>query len=124
MRTYTNARGSGKVFSVDLADDSVRSRFIFLACALAIPRADPFTSRVSSPLRIAPIQGEIRASAFNETAERLFPLLERGKVYIISRGSVRVVNAQQQRFTQVRNAYEISFDQNTTVTEVRTARRP
>jgi len=28
MRSYTNARGSGKVFSVDLADDSVRSRFI------------------------------------------------------------------------------------------------
>jgi len=95
-----------------------------LAHALASPPADPFASRHGAPPGAAPTQGEIRASAFNETAERLFPLLERGKVYIISRGSVRVASAQQQRFSQVRNAYEISFDQNTTVTEVRRAPCP
>jgi hypothetical protein len=84
------------------------------------------------------VQGEIRATAFNEQAERIFPLLERGKVrgaekeagdahwltrvalgpqvYIVARGTVRVVT--NTRYNQVRNNYEILFDANTAITEV------
>eukprot|EP00039_Didymoeca_costata_P007560 m.101215 g.101215 ORF g.101215 m.101215 type:complete len:689 (+) comp13736_c2_seq1:56-2122(+) len=80
-KTYSNARGDGKLFSVDLLDDS----------------------------------GEIRATAFNDTADRLNPAMEIGKVYMIRGGRVKVAN---RKFSHLNNQYEITFGEDTHVQEV------
>ena len=58
----------------------------------------------------------IRATAFNDNATRLFPLLEPGKVVVVSRGSVKPANT---KFNNSRHMYEIMFDSNTVITPVR-----
>eukprot|EP00158_Paraphelidium_tribonemae_P003830 Partr_v1_DN26403_c0_g1_i1_m23575 putative Replication Protein len=78
MRTWSNAKGDGKLFSVTLIDAS----------------------------------GEIKATAFNETAERFFPILEENKVYYFSKGSIKIARKQ---FSNVQNDYEISLDQMTEI---------
>ncbi|GAA6061586.1 hypothetical protein JCM10212_004336 [Sporobolomyces blumeae] len=78
IRHYSNARGDGKLFSVNLLDES----------------------------------GEIRATGFNETVDKLDPILEEGKVYRISKARVNIAKKQ---FTNLNNEYEIMFDKNTEV---------
>eukprot|EP00118_Oscarella_pearsei_P026443 m.309911 g.309911 ORF g.309911 m.309911 type:complete len:619 (+) comp48548_c0_seq1:47-1903(+) len=78
MKTWSNSRGDGQLFSVDLLDES----------------------------------DEIRATAFNEQAVKLFPLFEKGKVYLISRGQLRPAN---KRYTSIKNDYELTFSNDTTV---------
>ncbi|KAJ2476184.1 Replication factor A protein 1, partial [Coemansia sp. RSA 2320] len=56
--------------------------------------------------------GEIRATAFTQQVERLFPLFETGKVYYVSNAQVRMA---KQQFSNVNNQYELSFDENTVV---------
>ncbi|GAA6006425.1 hypothetical protein JCM11491_004952 [Sporobolomyces phaffii] len=78
IRHYSNQRGDGKLFSVNLLDES----------------------------------GEIRATGFNETVDKLDPILEEGKVYRISKARVNIAKKQ---FTNLSNEYEIMFDKNTEV---------
>lgn len=78
IRHWDNAKGSGKLFSVDLIDDG----------------------------------GEIRATAFNELVDKFYDLLEPGKIFIVSRGSIRPAKKQ---FTSIKNDYELHFDPFTTV---------
>mmetsp|Transcript_42543 Transcript_42543/g.131768 ORF Transcript_42543/g.131768 Transcript_42543/m.131768 type:complete len:456 (+) Transcript_42543:51-1418(+) len=59
--------------------------------------------------------GEIRASFFNEAADKHFDALQRGKCYALSRGSVRVAN---QQFNACKHRYELSFDRAAEVQEV------
>lgn len=49
-------------------------------------------------------------------ADRLFPVIQVGQVYLISRGSLKAAN---KRFSSVRNEYEINLDNNSQVLQVR-----
>jgi replication factor A1 len=84
IRRWNNSRGEGKVFSVDLLDES----------------------------------DEIRATAFNELVDKFYDVLEKGKVYFISRGSVRTAN---KKFTSIKNDYELHFNHETTIEPVTVA---
>lgn len=55
---------------------------------------------------------EIRATAFNEVCDKLYPLLVAGNVYLISKGSIRTAN---KRFTSIKHDYEIVFSAATIV---------
>ena len=81
IKTWSNARGEGKLFNVTLMDDS----------------------------------GEIRATGFNLAVDELYPKLEEGKVYYISKARV---NLAKKKFSNVNNDYELSFERNTEVEEV------
>ncbi|KAJ2642873.1 Replication factor A protein 1 [Coemansia sp. RSA 1694] len=56
--------------------------------------------------------GEIRGTAFTQQVDKLFPLFEAGKVYYISNAQVRMA---KQQFSNVKNQYELTFDDNTMV---------
>ncbi|EDQ91528.1 uncharacterized protein MONBRDRAFT_451, partial [Monosiga brevicollis MX1] len=58
--------------------------------------------------------GEIRATGFNADCDRLYPLFEKNKVYMIQGGRIKPKN---RRFNQLSHEYEITFDSTTTVTE-------
>ncbi|XP_058531248.1 replication protein A 70 kDa DNA-binding subunit [Ochotona princeps] len=78
IRTWSNSRGEGKLFSIELVDES----------------------------------GEIRATAFNEQVDKFFPLIEVNKVYYFSKGTLKIANKQ---FTAVKNDYEMTFNNDTSV---------
>ena len=80
MRTWNNQKGSGKLFSFDLKDDS----------------------------------GEVRCTAFNQEADRYFERLQVGKVYIVSKASIKTAN---RKFSNVNNEYEISLNSDSTIEE-------
>jgi replication factor A1 len=79
MKEWHNQKGSGKLFSVNLLDDT----------------------------------GEIRATCFNEVAERLFPIFQEGTVYYVS-APCRVQLAKKQ-FSNLPNDYELQFERDTEV---------
>ncbi|KAJ1724067.1 Replication factor A protein 1 [Coemansia erecta] len=56
--------------------------------------------------------GEIRATAFTQQVDKLFPLLEVGKVYYVSNAQVKMA---RQQFSNVNNQYELTFDDNSVV---------
>ncbi|XP_024170311.1 replication protein A 70 kDa DNA-binding subunit E [Rosa chinensis] len=78
LRSYTNARGEGKVFNFDLID-----------CG-----------------------GEIRVTCFNSIAEEFYNLIEVGKVYLISKGTVK---AAVKKFNHLSNEFEIQLDTTSTI---------
>ncbi|XP_077021615.1 replication protein A 70 kDa DNA-binding subunit isoform X3 [Tamandua tetradactyla] len=78
IRTWSNSRGEGKLFSLELVDES----------------------------------GEIRVTAFNEQVDKFFPLIEVNKVYYFSKGTLKIANKQ---FTAVKNDYEMTFNNETSV---------
>ncbi|XP_010181194.1 PREDICTED: replication protein A 70 kDa DNA-binding subunit, partial [Mesitornis unicolor] len=78
IRTWSNSRGEGKLFSIELVDES----------------------------------GEIRATAFNDQADKFFPLIELNKVYYFTKGTLKTANKQ---YTAVKNDYEITFTNETSV---------
>ncbi|NWH55315.1 RFA1 protein, partial [Fregata magnificens] len=78
IRTWSNSRGEGKLFSIELVDES----------------------------------GEIRATAFNDQADKFFPLIELNKVYYFTKGNLKTANKQ---YTAVKNDYEIAFTNETSV---------
>ncbi|CAK9440426.1 uncharacterized protein LODBEIA_P45260 [Lodderomyces beijingensis] len=80
LRTWSNAKGEGKVSSINFLDES----------------------------------DEIKASAFNETAERAHNLLEEGKVYYISKAKV---SAARKKFNNLSHPYELQLDKDTEITE-------
>lgn len=60
--------------------------------------------------------GEIRATAFNAVAIALYDKLQEGKVYYISRARVNIAKKQ---FSHLSNEYELGFEKNTEIDEVR-----
>ncbi|MEE6469181.1 hypothetical protein FKM82_008528 [Ascaphus truei] len=56
--------------------------------------------------------GEIRATAFNDQADKFFSLLEVNKVYYFSKGTLKIANKQ---YTSVKNDYEMTFNSETSV---------
>ncbi|KAL0994830.1 hypothetical protein UPYG_G00127700 [Umbra pygmaea] len=78
IRTWTNSRGEGRLFSFDALDHS----------------------------------DEIRVTVFNKEVDKFFSLLETGKVYFISRGTLKLANKQ---YTSLRNDYEMSLHSQSTI---------
>uniref|UniRef100_A0A8C5MTN6 Replication protein A subunit n=1 Tax=Leptobrachium leishanense TaxID=445787 RepID=A0A8C5MTN6_9ANUR len=78
IRTWSNSRGEGKLFSIEMVDES----------------------------------GEIRATAFNEQADKFFSIIEMNKVYYFSKGTLKIANKQ---YTAVKNDYEMTFNNETSV---------
>ncbi|XP_046438075.1 replication protein A 70 kDa DNA-binding subunit-like [Daphnia pulex] len=78
IRTWSNSRGEGKLFSMDMVDET----------------------------------GEIRATAFNAECDKFYHMIEIGKIFYISQAQLKAANKQ---YSSMRNDYEMSFNQNTTV---------
>jgi len=60
--------------------------------------------------------GEIRASFFNQAADKFYDPLEKGKCFTFSRGSCKVANKQ---FNNTNHRYELSFDKDAIVEEAK-----
>lgn len=58
--------------------------------------------------------GEIKATAFNEQVDRLYPLLKEGHVYFLSKARV---NIARKKFSNLSNEYEIAFERDTQISE-------
>eukprot|EP00052_Salpingoeca_macrocollata_P000789 m.22292 g.22292 ORF g.22292 m.22292 type:complete len:626 (+) comp10867_c0_seq1:86-1963(+) len=56
--------------------------------------------------------GELRATGFNESVDKLYDKLEVGKTYVITGGKVKQAN---KKYTHIKNDYELSFDDSTEV---------
>ncbi|KAL6556466.1 hypothetical protein OROGR_005754 [Orobanche gracilis] len=56
--------------------------------------------------------GEIRATCFNAVADQFYHQIESGRVYMISRGTIK---AAQKAFNHLHNDHEITLDSNSTV---------
>ncbi|KAJ8347663.1 hypothetical protein SKAU_G00262520 [Synaphobranchus kaupii] len=78
IRTWSNSRGDGKLFSMEIVDES----------------------------------GEIRVTAFNQEVDKFFTLIETGKVYYISKGTLKIANKQ---YTTVKNDYEMTMNGETSI---------
>eukprot|EP00928_Gymnodinium_smaydae_P020576 TRINITY_DN1794_c0_g1_i2.p1 TRINITY_DN1794_c0_g1~~TRINITY_DN1794_c0_g1_i2.p1 ORF type:complete len:455 (-),score=110.45 TRINITY_DN1794_c0_g1_i2:373-1737(-) len=59
--------------------------------------------------------GEIRASFFNDAADKYFDIMNPGKCFELSRGNVKVANRQ---YSNLNHRYELNFDRDAQVTEV------
>lgn len=57
--------------------------------------------------------GEIQATCFNDVAEKFFPIFEEDKVFIISKGRIKVAN---KRYTHITNDYQIDLNSDSIVT--------
>ncbi|KAG7832377.1 hypothetical protein KL942_001111 [Ogataea angusta] len=78
MKHWSNQRGDGKLFNVNLLDET----------------------------------GEIRATAFNQVAEKFWDLLEENKVFYISKASMQMAKPQ---FSNLKHQYELQFDKDTII---------
>nr|XP_015223269.1 PREDICTED: replication protein A 70 kDa DNA-binding subunit [Lepisosteus oculatus] len=78
IRTWSNSRGDGKLFSMEIVDES----------------------------------GEIRVTGFNEQVDKFYSLIEVGKVYYISKGSLKIANKQ---YTSLKNDYEMTLNNETAI---------
>lgn len=56
--------------------------------------------------------GEIRCSFFNQAVDKYFDVLEVGKCYVLSKGTVKIANRQ---FNPCNHRYELTFDKEATV---------
>ncbi|PUZ42179.1 hypothetical protein GQ55_9G564700 [Panicum hallii var. hallii] len=57
---------------------------------------------------------QIQATMFNEAAKKFYSMFELGKVYYVSKGSLRIANKQ---FKTVQNDYEMTLNENAVVEE-------
>lgn len=78
IRRWSNSRGEGHLFSMDLVDES----------------------------------GEIRATAFKEQCDKFYNMIEIGKVFYITHGTLKAANRQ---YSTLNNDYEITFKDTTEV---------
>ncbi|KAG7224581.1 hypothetical protein INR49_011334 [Caranx melampygus] len=78
IRTWSNSKGEGKLFSFEIVDES----------------------------------GEIRITAFNKEVDKFFSLVEQGKVYYISKATLKAANKQ---YTTLKNDYEMTLHAHSTI---------
>ena len=105
MRNYRNARGEGCVFNVELTDEEVRKLVIDFLCEVCLLIL----------LFSVVFQGtQIQATMFNDAARKFYDRFQLGKVYYISRGSLKLANKQ---FKTVQNDYEMTLNENSEVEE-------
>ncbi|CAA0820873.1 Replication protein A 70 kDa DNA-binding subunit B [Striga hermonthica] len=62
---------------------------------------------------------QIQATMFNEAARKFFDKFQMGKVYYISKGTLKVANKQ---YRTVQNDYEMTLNENSIVEEIETER--
>lgn len=91
MRSFHNQRGEGKVFSVDLVD------------AVSGGEGSDALTRGQT--------GEIRGTFFNSTADKFYDHILPNKVYLISRGNIKL---QTRKFGNQKGDYEIMFSDSST----------
>lgn len=58
--------------------------------------------------------GEIRVTAFRDTADKFFDIIEVDKVYYISKAAIKVANKQ---FNALKNDYEMTLNNDSVVQE-------
>lgn len=80
VRTWSNAKGEGKLFNLNFLDES----------------------------------DEIRATAFNEMADKFYNLLQEGKVYYVLKARIQQAKP---KFSHLSHPYELSLDKDTEITE-------
>jgi len=68
--------------------------------------------KVFSAVLLDAAGGDIRASFFNEAADKFFNVLERGQCFTFSNGSIKVANRQ---YNTTSHRYELTFDKETIV---------
>jgi len=56
--------------------------------------------------------GEIRASFFNQAADKYFDVLEKGKCFTFCRGNIKIANRQ---YNSMNHRYELNFDKDAVV---------
>ncbi|XP_068572152.1 replication protein A 70 kDa DNA-binding subunit-like [Cebidichthys violaceus] len=78
IRTWSNSRGEGKLFSFEIVDES----------------------------------GEIKITAFNNEVDKFFSLVEQGKVYCITKATLKVANKQ---YTTLKNDYEMTLHAHSSI---------
>lgn len=78
IRTWSNSKGEGKLFSFEIVDES----------------------------------GEIRITAFNKEVDKFFSLVEQGKVYYISKATLKAANKQ---YTTLKNDYEMTLHAHSSI---------
>ncbi|XP_072557609.1 replication protein A 70 kDa DNA-binding subunit [Paramormyrops kingsleyae] len=78
IRTWSNSRGDGRLFSMEIVDES----------------------------------GEIRVTGFNQEVDKFYSLIESGKVYYISKGTLKIANKQ---YTSLKNDYEMTLNGESTI---------
>ncbi|XP_022052739.2 replication protein A 70 kDa DNA-binding subunit-like isoform X1 [Acanthochromis polyacanthus] len=78
IRTWSNSRGEGKLFSFEIVDES----------------------------------GEIKITAFNNEVDKFFSLVEQGKVYYISKATLKAANKQ---YTTLKHEYEMTLHANSSI---------
>uniref|UniRef100_A0A7S2JN56 Replication protein A subunit n=1 Tax=Cyanoptyche gloeocystis TaxID=77922 RepID=A0A7S2JN56_9EUKA len=83
IKTYSNARGSGKILNVVFLDEE---------------------------------GGEIRATMFNDTVDKLNPVFELNGVYLVSKGTLKPANKQFSR--GIKHEYEMTLDDRATVERI------
>ncbi|XP_032389101.1 replication protein A 70 kDa DNA-binding subunit isoform X1 [Etheostoma spectabile] len=79
IRTWSNSRGEGKLFSFEIVDES----------------------------------GEIRITAFNNEVDKFFSLVEQGKVYYITKATLKVAKKQ---YNTLKNDYEMTLHAHSSIT--------
>ncbi|EQB78307.1 replication protein A DNA-binding subunit [Camelus ferus] len=114
--TVPKAYGASKIFgkaggtSIVNSSGGTQSKVVPIA-SLTPYQSNLMNSTVLTRSRVLP-QGEIRATAFNEQADKFFPLIDVNKVYYFSKGTLKIANKQ---FTSVKNDYEMTFNNETSV---------
>ncbi|XP_055751644.1 replication protein A 70 kDa DNA-binding subunit-like isoform X2 [Salvelinus fontinalis] len=78
IRTWSNSRGDGKLFSMEIVDES----------------------------------GEIRVTAFTQEVDKFYSIIETGKVFYISKGSLKIANKQ---YSSLKNDYEMTLNGESTI---------
>lgn len=78
IRHWSNQKGEGKLFSMDLVDES----------------------------------GEMRATGFNDIVDRYYHMLEKGKAYFITKGTIKTAN---KKYSSLRNDYELTLNNDSIV---------
>ncbi|XP_062329579.1 replication protein A 70 kDa DNA-binding subunit [Osmerus eperlanus] len=78
IRTWSNSRGDGKLFSMEIVDES----------------------------------GEIRVTGFNTEVDKFYSLIETGKVFYISKGSLKIANKQ---YSSLKNDYEMTLNGDSSI---------
>ncbi|KAG2458722.1 RFA1 protein, partial [Polypterus senegalus] len=94
IRSWSNSRGDGKLFSMEVVDESVRND-----CSFDL-------------IPVINYSGEIRITGFNEQVDKFFSLIEINKVYYISKGTLKIANKQ---YTSVKNDYEMTLNNETSI---------
>jgi replication factor A1 len=116
MRTYKNARGEGCVFNVELTDEDVsHNKHLCSKCYVGCKLFSQSQLSGKYDSLVPLFQGtQIQATMFNEAAKKFFDRFQLGKVYYISKGSLKLANKQ---FKTVKNDYEMTLNENSVVEE-------